>query len=68
MQPDTKKRDMKAIEAELSEKKKKMCSPVVLENLLDDTVLPAAFPTIQRLLKVFVIPFSEAVFKRVSSK
>ena len=60
---------MKAIEAELSEIKKKICSPVVVENLLDDTVLSAAFPTIQRLLKVYVIiHFSEAVVEKVFSK
>ena len=54
---------MKVTEAELSEIKKK---PV--ENLLD-TVLFAAFPTIQRLLKVYVIvPFSEAVVERGFSK
>ena len=55
-----KKRDMKVIKAELSEIKKKMCSPMAVENLLDDTVLSTAFPTIRRLLKVYVIrPFSE---------
>ena len=55
-------------EAELSEIKKKMYSPVVVENLLD-TVLSAAFPTIQRLLKVYVlVPFSEAVVERGFSK
>ena len=60
---------MKAIEAELSEIKKKMCSPFALENLLDDTVLSIAFPTIRRLLKVYVIiPFSEAVVERGFSK
>ena len=60
---------MKAIEAELLERKKKMCSPVAVENLLDNTVLSAAFPTIQRLLKVYaVIPFSEAVVERGFSK
>ena len=61
VQTDTKKkRDMKVIKAELSEIKKKMCSPVAVENLLDDTVLSTAFPTIRRLLKVYVIrPFSE---------
>ena len=54
---------MKVTEAELSEIKKE---PV--ENLLD-TVLSAAFPTIQRLLKVYVIvPFSEAVVQRGFSK
>ena len=41
----------------------------MVENLLDDTVLSAAFPTIQRLLKVYVIiPFSEAVVEKVFSK
>ena len=56
---------MKATEAELSETKKKMSSPVAVENLLYDTVLSAAFPTIWRLLKVYVIiPFSEAVVER----
>ena len=65
VQTDAKKRDMKAIEAELSETKKKMSSPVAVENLLYDTVLSAAFPTIWRLLKVYVIiPFSEAVVER----
>ena len=60
---------MKAIEAELSEIKKKMCSPVAVENLLDDTVLSTAFPTIRRLLRVYVIiPFSEAVVERGFSK
>ena len=59
---------MKVTEAELSEIKKKMCSPLVVENLLD-TVLSAAFPTIQRLLKIYVIvPFSEAVVERSFSK
>ena len=56
---------MKAIDIELSEIKKKMCRPMVVENLLDDTVLSAAFPTIQQLLKVHVIlPFSRAVVER----
>ena len=60
---------MKAIEVELSEIKKKMCSPVAIENLLDDTVLSTAFPTIWRLLKVYVIiPFSEVVVERGFSK
>ena len=64
-----KKRDVKVIEAELSEIKKKMCSPVMVENLLDDTALSNAFPTIQRLLKVYVIiPFSEAVVENSFSK
>ena len=46
-----------------------MCSPMAVENLLDDTVLSTAFPTIWRLLKVYVIiPFSEAVVKRDLSK
>ena len=59
---------MKVTEAELSEIKKKMYSPVVVENLLD-TVLSAAFPTIQKLLKVYVlVPFSEAVVERGFSK
>ena len=41
----------------------------MVENLLDDTVLSAAFPTIQRLLKVYVIiHFSEAVVEKVFSK
>ena len=53
-----KKREVKVIEAEWSEIKKKMCSPMAVENLLDDTVLSTAFPTIWRLLKVYVIiPF-----------
>ena len=69
VQTDTKKRDMKAIEAELSEIKKKMCSPVAVENLLDDAVLSTTFPTIWRLLKVYVIiPFSEAIVERGFSK
>ena len=55
---------MKATEAELSETKKKMSSPVAVENLLYDTVLSAAFPTIWRLLKVYVI----IPLKGVSSK
>ena len=60
---------MKAIEAELSEIKKKMCSPVAVENLLDDAVLSTTFPTIWRLLKVYVIiPFSEAIVERGFSK
>ena len=64
-----KKRDMKVIKAELSEIKKKMCSPMAVENLLDDTVLSTAFPTIRRLLRVYVIiPFSEAVVERGFSK
>ena len=46
-----------------------MCSPVAVENLLDDTVLSTAFPTIRRLLKVYVIiPFSEAAVERAFSK
>ena len=69
VQTDTKKRDMKAIEVELSEIKKKMCSPVAVENLLDDAVLSTTFPTIWRLLKVYVIiPFSEAIVERGFSK
>ena len=69
VQTDAKKRDMKAIEAELSEIKKKICSPVAFENPLDDAVLYTAFPTIWRLLKVYVIiPFSEAVVERGFSK
>ena len=46
-----------------------MCSPVAVESLLDDTVLSAAFPTIRRLIKVYVIlPYSEAVVERGFSK
>ena len=46
-----------------------MCSPVAIENLFYDSVLSTAFPTIWRLLKVYVIiPFSEAVVKRDLSK
>ena len=57
------------IEAELSEIKKKTCSPAVVKNLLDDTVLSTAFPAIWRLFKVYVIiPFSEAVVERGFSK
>ena len=69
MQIDKKKRDVKVIEAELSEITKKMCSLVAVEYLLDDTALSTAFPTICRLLKVYVIiPFSEAVVERCFSK
>ena len=60
---------MKAIEGELSQVKRKMCSPVVVKNLLDDTVLSTAFPTIWRSLKVYVIiPFSKAVIEKGFSK
>ena len=46
-----------------------MFSPVVVKNLLDDTVLSTAFPTIWRLLKVYVIiPFSKAIVERGFSK
>ena len=45
---------MKPIKAEISETKKKICSPVAVENLLDDTVSSAVFSTIRRLLKVYV--------------
>ena len=68
-QKEKKKRDVKVIEAELSEITKKMCSLVAVEYLLDDTALSTAFPTICRLLKVYVIiPFSEAVVERCFSK
>ena len=46
-----------------------MCSPVAVESLLDDTVLSAAFPTIRRLIKFYVIlPYSEDVVERGFSK
>ena len=42
---------------------------MAVENLLDDTVISTAFPTIRRFLKVYVIiPFSEAVVERGFSK
>ena len=42
---------------------------MAVESLLDATVLSAAFPTIRRLLKVYVIiPYSEAVVERGFSK
>ena len=60
---------MKVIKVELSQIKRKMCNPVVVKNLLDDTVLSTAFPTIWRSLKVYVIiPFSKAVVERGFSK
>ena len=46
--------------AELSEINKKVFSLVVIENLLDDTALSAAFPTISRLLKVCDNKFSRS--------
>ena len=67
-QIDKKKRDVKVIEAELSEITK-MCSLVAVEYLLDYTFLSTAFPTICTMLKVYaIIPFSEAVVKRCFSK
>ena len=46
-----------------------MFSPGAVENVLDNTVLPTAFRTIKRLLKVYIIiPSSEAVVERGLSK
>ena len=46
-----------------------MCSPVAVENLLDDTVLSTAFSTIRRLLKVYIIiSFSDVAVERGFSK
>ena len=46
-----------------------MFSPGAVENVLDNTVLPTAFRTIKRLLKVYIIILSsEAVIERGFSK
>ena len=46
-----------------------MFSPGAVENVLDNTVLPTAFQTIKRLLKVYIIiPSPEAVVERRFSK
>ena len=64
----TKKR-LKKIEDELSLIAEKVHNPRSVEDLLQDSVIETAFPSIRRLLKIYVlIPMSEAIVERGFSK
>ena len=61
--------DIKVIESQLSEAKKKTSFPITALELLSDNVLESAFPNIRRLLSLYVlIPQSEAVVERGFSR
>ena len=51
---------MKPIKAEISEAKKKICSPVAVENLLDDSLI-CCFFNHPEIAQGLCLPFSEAV-------
>ena len=64
----TRKR-LKEIEDELSLIAEKVHNPLSVEDLLQDSVIETAFPSIRRLLKIYVlIPMSEAIVERGFSK
>ena len=64
----TKKR-LKEIEDKLSLIAEKVHNPLSVEDLLQDSVIETAFPSIQQLLKIYVlIPMSEAIVERGFSK
>ena len=56
---------MKEIEDELSLIAEKVHNPLSVEDLLQDSVIETAFPSMQRLLKINVlIPMTEAIVER----
>ena len=60
---------MKKIEDKLSLIAVKVYNPLSVEDLLQDPVIETAFPSIQRLLKIYVlIPMIEAIVVRGFSK
>ena len=59
------KKSMKIIENEITETKKKIDEPVLVEDLLADKTIAVTFPNIRRLLSIYIlIPHSEAVVER----
>ena len=55
----------KVIEDELSLIAEKVHNPLSVEDLLQDSVIETAFPSMQRLLKIYVlIPMTEAIVER----
>ena len=62
-------REIKVIEREIVEAKGKILAPVTALDLLDDSVVESAFPTLRKLLRLYVLlPQSEAVVERGFSK
>ena len=60
---------MKEIEDELSLIAEEVHNPLSVEDLLQDSVIETAFPSIRQLLKIYVlIPMSEVVVERGFSK
>ena len=63
------KKDITRMEKQIKEVDEKITCPLTVEDLLADKVVAAAFPTVRRLLKIYLLlPQSEAVVERGFSK